>query len=77
MATATLGKVEEFDQQKEEWTKYVERLGYFFYANSIMEARKKQSILLSVMGAATYKVVCRLISPDKPRDKTYEELLQK
>ena len=73
MATATLGKVEEFYQQKEEWTQYVE--SSFFDANSIMAAGKKRSVLFSVMGAATYKMVRSLISPDKPGDKTFKELV--
>ena len=29
MEIAVLGKVGEFNQQKEEWTQYVERLSYF------------------------------------------------
>ena len=41
MATPTFGKVDEFDGNKEEWTQYVERLGFFFDANGITGAEKK------------------------------------
>ena len=50
MASATLGRVDEFDADKEEWTQYVERLEHFFVANSITTAEKKRAILLSVIG---------------------------
>ena len=36
-ATGTLGRVDEFDGNKEEWPQYVERLEHFFVANGITE----------------------------------------
>ena len=41
MATATLGRVEEFDRHKEDWPQYAERLEHFFAANSITTDEKK------------------------------------
>ena len=35
---ALLGKMEEFDASREEWTQYVERMDHFFAANGINEA---------------------------------------
>ena len=75
MATPVLGKIDEFDRHKEEWPQYVERLGFFFIANSITTAEKKRAIFLSVVGAATYKVLRNLISPELPSEKSYDELV--
>lgn len=51
---AILGKVEEFDSKKEEWSQYVERLDHFFAANVIEDAARKRSVFLSVIGPAPY-----------------------
>ena len=74
-AVGTLGKVEEFDSSKEEWTQYVERLGHFFTANGITDAGKKRAVFLSIIGAATYKILRNLVSPVKPGDKSYAQLV--
>ena len=75
MATPVLGKIDEFNQHKEEWPQYVERLGFFFIANSITTIEKKRAVFLSVVGAATYKVLRNLISPELPSEKSYDELV--
>ena len=72
MATPVLGKIDKFDRHKEEWLQYVERLGLFFIANSITTAEKKRAVFLSVVGAATYKVLRNLISPELPSEKSYD-----
>ena len=77
MASVTLGRIEEFDS-REEWPQYVaERLEHFFAANSIAEDEKKSLVFLTMIGAATYKVLRDLVSPAKPGTKPLEELLQK
>ena len=35
MATALLGKIDNYDPAREEWTQYVERLEQFFEANDL------------------------------------------
>ena len=70
-----LGKIDEFDKTKEEWTQYVERMDHFFAANDITEASKKKLVLLSVIGPSTYALLRNLVSPAKPGDKTYDELV--
>ena len=78
MATALLGRIEEFNGSKEaDWQQYVEHLAHFFTANGITDADKKQAVLLSVIGAATYKMLRNILSPAKQGDKTYEELIEK
>ena len=37
---------------------------------------KKRAILLSVCGAATYKLIRSLVHPHKPTDKTFEEIVK-
>ena len=71
---ATLGKVDEFDANKEEWSQYEERLSHFFLANGIDDAEKK-AVLLPVISAVTYKVLRNLLAPAKPGEKTYDELV--
>ena len=53
----TLGTVEEFDGNVEEWQQYVERLGHFFAANGITETEKMRAVFLSLIGPATYKIL--------------------
>ena len=59
-AIATLGRV---DGTRDDWLQYVERLEHFFSANGVDDADKKRSVLLTVIGAATYKTLrisCRI-----------------
>ena len=47
---ATIGRIKEFHDDKEDWDQYVERLKPFFAANGIIEAEKKHSVFLTVIG---------------------------
>ena len=73
--SATLGRVEEFDGNKDDWQQYVERLEHFFVANGIEGAEKKRAVFLSVIGVSTYKTLRNLLSPDKPGDRSYSDLV--
>ena len=53
----------------------VERLGHLFVANGITGADKKRAILLSVIGDGTYKVLSSLLAPDKPGEKSFDNLV--
>ena len=55
MATV-FGKIEEFDSSQEDWHQYMERLGYFFNTNGIESVEKKRAVL-TLIGAATYKLL--------------------
>ena len=72
---ATLGRIEEFDGS--DWQQYVERLEYFFTANGIEDGAKKRAVFLSVVGPATYKTLRNILSPAKPGEKEYSELVEK
>ena len=73
---ATLGRIEEFDGDKEEWSQYQEWLEYFFQANGIENADKKCAVFLSLIGGNTYKRLLNLIALAKPDTKTYTELVK-
>ena len=73
--SGTLGRVEEFDGNKDDWQQYVERLEYFFIANSIDGAERKRAVFLSLIGQSTYKTLRNLLSPDKPGDRSYADLV--
>ena len=71
---ATFGKIEEFDSANEDWPQYEERLSHYFVANGIENAEKKRAVLLTVVGATTYKLLRSLVAPSKPGEKSYEQL---
>ena len=70
-----LGRIEEFDSNKDNWPQYVERIEHLFIANSIGGVEKKRAVFLSVIGSATYKTLRNLPSPAKPGDKSYADLV--
>lgn len=72
---AIFGRVDEFQEDKKEWSRHVEHLEYFFAANGVTGDEKKRSVLLSVMGPSSYKLLRSLVSPAKPGKKSYEELV--
>ena len=51
-------------------------MGHFLTANGVTTEERKRSIFLSVIGPKTYKLLCSLVSPNKPGDKSFAELVQ-
>ena len=72
---ATIGKIEEFDPEKEDWPSYMEWLGHFFTANGINEEARKKAVILLVIGPSAYKLIQSLVSPRKPGDLEYKNLI--
>uniref|UniRef100_A0A8C2FFT4 Gypsy retrotransposon integrase-like protein 1 n=2 Tax=Cyprinus carpio TaxID=7962 RepID=A0A8C2FFT4_CYPCA len=72
---AMFGTVGEFVEDSGDWLEYTERLEHFFAANEITDEDKKRSILLSVCGAKTYKLMRNLATPRKPGDLPYKDLI--
>ena len=68
---ATIGRIEEFREDKEEWSQYAERLEHFFAANGITDNDKKRSVFLTVIGAKAYKQLRSLIAPVKPGESDF------
>ena len=77
---AILGKIDPFDPELEESSQYVERLDQFFEANDLTgdgKATKRRATFLTVVGPGPYRLLRSLLSPAKPSDKTYDELVKK
>ena len=72
---AVYGKINEYEPTNEDWSQYAERLGHYFAANEIESGEKKRAVLLTIVGAATYKILRSLVAPAKPGEKSYDELI--
>ena len=74
---AVHGALAAFNPQEEDWSKYSERLTYYFTDNGITTDTKKRAILLSYCGPATFRLLQSLVLP-KGLDKfTFDELVAK
>ncbi|XP_049325965.1 uncharacterized protein LOC125785828 [Astyanax mexicanus] len=73
---AMVGTLTRFDNGNQSWEEYCEVLSHFFEANEITDAAKKRAILLSSVGSQAYGLMRNLLSPTKPGEKTYDELVE-
>ena len=81
---SAIGRIEEFDESKEDIEVYLERLEHWMAANKITAPPADQadaidsrvSVILTVIGDSTYGVLRNLLTPAAPNTKTYTELLQ-
>lgn len=71
-----VGTIAPFDSQSQSWEEYCEILQHFFDANEITQAAKQKAILLSSVGSQTYSLLRNLLSPVKPGEKTFQELVE-
>ena len=71
--TTTVGKLDNFDPNKETWECYFERLEQFTVIDNIAPERKV-ACLLAVMGPSTDGVLRNLVYPEKPKDKSLDEI---
>ena len=44
-------------------------------SQTVFQTKKKRAVLLSVVGATTYKILRNILAPSKPGDKSYETLV--
>ena len=72
---ATHGSVGEFSGGSETWVSYIERLQQYFVANDIKGNERQRAVLLSICGASTYQLIRSVVSPAKPTEKTFDELV--
>ena len=70
-----IGTVGEFQSREDTWDNYVARVNQFFVANDITDDNKKKAILLTSVGARTYKLICSLTQPVEPASKTFAEIV--
>ena len=69
-----IGSVGPFDDSQEDFPTYESRVDLFFTANDIVE-KKKVPAFLSIIGAPTFKLVQDLLSPRKPADCAYKDII--
>jgi len=75
---ATYGKIKAFNPRTDDWEVYQERLQFYMVANGIEDATKKRSILLTVCGDSTFKLLRSLV-PEGKLDAdgvTYDSLVR-
>ena len=73
---ATHGTMKAFNAQGDEWPIYVEQLQHYFVANDVTDAGKKRSILLTVCGTPTYKLLRSLVKDGNLSATPYTELVK-
>ena len=71
----THGTLKTFDPEVDDWQIYIERLKHYFIANGVTDAGKKRSILLTVCGPSTYKLLRSLVANGDLDCPTYDELV--
>ena len=73
-----LRHLEEFCMKSGNISTYLDRVEQFFIANNIGcgNQTKCKAILLSAIGEKTYRVLEDLCTPQKPSDKSLEEITQ-
>ena len=63
---ATLGTIEFFNPNSEDWNAYYERFDQYVITNEIKEEKKIMATFLTSIGSKTYNVLRDLITPMKP-----------
>ena len=74
---ATYGRIGEYNARSEKWENYLDRLEEYFIANDIQNGQRKRAILSSTVGPETFKLICDLLAPTKPKDSTYDDIVSK
>lgn len=55
----------------------MEQLESYFMANDVTTGAKKHDVLLSSCGTAVYKIICSVVTPEKPPKVWYADLMMK
>ncbi|KRY55859.1 Uncharacterized protein T03_10050 [Trichinella britovi] len=74
MGSLRLGHIEEFDTSLE-WNSYASRLMFYLEANKVSSDADKRAVLLSSCGSALFKLVESLLSPAKPVERSFDEII--
>ena len=72
-ASSRLGSMSEFDPKADNIKSYFERFENFIDVNEV-PAAKKLKLFLNVVGAQTYEELKKILVPDKPTDKTFDQV---
>ena len=68
-AAVTLGRIEEFNKELDDWPEYKERLDQYFKANGLdaeEQAERRVAVFFTVIGGSTYKLLRSLYTPELP-----------
>lgn len=76
MEATYIGQPGVFETAEEMWTQYCERVNFFYQANGITNEAKRKTIFLAIIRPSVYKLLRSLVSPAKPDEKVYEELVE-
>ena len=74
-----IGHLREFSLSNSDWTIFKARLEKYFTANGITSAthaEKMRAVFLNVLDENAYQLMYDMVSPEKPENKNYEELIQ-
>jgi predicted aspartyl protease len=61
--------------ENEPWDNFVERLSGHLDACNVKNVKQRRDILMSTVGPDTYALMKNLLGEEKPRDKSYDELV--
>lgn len=78
----TIGKITEYNPETDDFDSWTGVLINYLFANGIDEAtdnstkKKAIAILLSSIDVSTYGLLQSLVSPARPKEKTFDELIK-
>ena len=72
----SFGHIEQFNPQICSFQQYLERLEFYFIANSIEDENKQKAIFISVIGPQNFNLLRDLTTPSTIQDKSFSELKQ-
>ena len=67
-----VGHIGEYEEKKEDFASYQERLEQWMMLNKVTDDQKC-GCLISIMGADTYKLLKNILHPSKPSERTFSE----
>ncbi|XP_050358301.1 uncharacterized protein LOC126778723 [Nymphalis io] len=70
-----IGKLEPFDVNSKQWPAYIRRVKQYIVLNEIKE-ELHVPLLITVVGEATYALMCDLCSPALPETKNFDQLVK-
>ena len=76
MSYIGIGSIGKYDPESEDFNDYIERVTHFMIANNITQPNRKTSMLLTVIGSDCFSTVKSIISPAKPEDHTFQQLVE-
>ena len=70
------GSIGKFDGDCETWKSYTECLTQYFITNDVKSADKQCAVFLSVCGPTTDHLIRNILTPVKPTDHLFDQLVE-